>query len=102
MKVRRADPPFPWEIAISRDGVEVFQLIGHFIGPSTYRSIFQVRSIEGTEGKDMASHFISRLGRDPLLSDYWTDETWSRFMKMVGISRDDILEINRSTLDTIG
>lgn len=96
-RLRRADPPFPWEMAFFQGGVEVANLTGHFIGPSTYRSIFQMRFLEGSSGEELTRRSVGTLDRELLASKYWTNETWSRFIKMAGMSKKEILEINENT-----
>ncbi len=98
LKVRGANPPFPWEMAFSSRGVEVAHLNGHFIGPSTFRSIFRFRYLPGTEGEAMANHLIKVLDRDPLRSDYWDNDTWARFTNKVGSTKVEIEEQNRIAL----
>jgi hypothetical protein len=99
-KMRRADPPFPWEMAFSDCGVECAKLTGYFIGPSTYRSSFRLMFLPETSGEELASKIEKDLKRDPLDSPYWNDDTWSRFIKRMGKSRMEIKEANRTTLDS--
>ena len=98
LKVRGANPPFPWELAFSSCGVEVAHLNGHFIGPSTFKSIFRFRYLPGTEGDTMAKNLIEVLDRDPLRSDYWDNDTWARFTNKVGSTKVEIEEQNRIAL----
>lgn len=101
MKIRRANPPFPWEMAFSRSGVEIAHLQGHFIGPSTFRSIFRFRWVEDTEGSALARKLVDDLGRDPLHSEYWNMDTWSRFSRKTGLTRNEVLELNRGSLSLL-
>lgn len=98
IKVRRANPPFPWEMAFKENGLEVAHLNGHFIGPSTFRSIFRFRYLEGTTGDILKKDLITSLDRPPLESRYWNNDTWSRFTQMVGLSRDEVMDQNASSI----
>jgi hypothetical protein len=98
MKLRRANPPFPWEMAFFDSDVEISHLDAYFIGPSTFRSIFRFSFLEGTRGKAMASSLIQNLDRDPLNSDYWNMDTWARFKKNTGLSMNEVIELNENSM----
>ncbi len=98
MKLRKTSPPFPWEMAFTHQGLEVAQLTGHFIGPSTFRSIFRLRYLEDTKGETLAMFLINNIERDMLGSDYWNDDTWDRFSKKTGLSRNEVIASNSENL----
>lgn len=101
MKLRKASPPFPWEMVFHDKGIEVSHLTGHFIGPSTFRSIFRFRFLEDTSGGSLARSLCGKIDRDPLMSDYWNDDTWNRFMKKTGRSKNEITGFNQQILECL-
>ena len=99
MKLRKTSPPFPWEMAFYENGLEISQLTGHFIGPSTFRSIFRLRYLKGTSGMKLAEYIIDHLDRDLLVSDYWKDDTWNRFTNKTGLSRKEVIGSNDDSME---
>ena len=99
MKLRKAFPPFPWEMAFYDQGLEVSQMTGHFIGPSTFRSIFRLRYLEETPGSELALLMNRKLKRGLLHSEYWNDDTWNRFSVRTGLSRMEVVRSNERSLD---
>ncbi|MGA1822877.1 MAG: hypothetical protein ACMUIG_10160 [Thermoplasmatota archaeon] len=95
VRLESADLPFPWSASLSYQREDHARMTGMMIMGSTFRSIFRMDVLKNGNILDDG---IRRLGRDPLISPYWNDETWKEFHSMTGITRDEAKRQNESIL----
>ena len=98
IKMGRCDLPFPWSALLSKNRVEYARITCIMVQGTTYRSIFR---IDITKPSPLLKGSVRDLDRGLLDSPYWRDDTWNKFHRMTGITREGAENMNVETMKGI-